>query len=484
MLEECAEHIDFKSLPLEFTEQLPRLKELNILVVGCFQVGKSALINAMFFKKGYEADYEKAKEGSLKPCTDKVEPYTIVIGDNENSVKVNIYDSPGLQDGVNDDKKYLDMMISECENIHLVIYCTKIGEAVRKCEEIALKHIISLFHGKVPMVIALTFANQLIPAIPNESKVNYFKRMVRNKKAVLHDTFMKITTDDVCDDLIRHTYPVGSAADLKLPTGENWQVQFWLACLRACQPESSSAFMKVACKHEQFKDCITVIAQSMKFEAQNEGDKIKLSIAVDEKVKAYLENPKCEVEVFFDTQRATGTSSGGKARHTVSEKFKDVAASVKDKVSSTGEMMKDRVSFAGEMVKEKVSSAGEMVKDKVSSAGEMVKEKVSSAGEMVKEKVSSAGEMVKEKVSSAGEMVKDKVCSATVKIKDKVYSVGGMMKEKISSLGEKKAIAASPVKTGNRAPAGPRFVGIPLVVVVTASFLELEVHDVAAALLN
>ena len=55
-------------LPLEdaIREKLESSKELNIVIVGCYQVGKSTLINSLFFEKGKKYR-ERAEEGSMGP---------------------------------------------------------------------------------------------------------------------------------------------------------------------------------------------------------------------------------------------------------------------------------------------------------------------------------------------------------------------------------------------------------------------------------
>ena len=126
-------------LPLEdaVREKLQSSTELNIVVVGCFQVGKSTLINAMFFQEG-KAYVKRAEEGSMRPCTQEVRRHVLGIKDGDNVVKIKIFDSPGLQDGDNDDRQYLRMLRDECSEVHLIIYCTKMGEPIRPAEEVAL----------------------------------------------------------------------------------------------------------------------------------------------------------------------------------------------------------------------------------------------------------------------------------------------------------------------------------------------------------
>ena len=42
-------------------QKLEASKELNILIVGCYQVGKSALINALFYKKRWKVQKESRR---------------------------------------------------------------------------------------------------------------------------------------------------------------------------------------------------------------------------------------------------------------------------------------------------------------------------------------------------------------------------------------------------------------------------------------
>ena len=66
---------------------------INILVTGKFKVGKSTLINTLFYKEG--EPYEIAEDGFFDPTTEEVVPYQF----ETNGIVYNIYDSPGLQDG-------------------------------------------------------------------------------------------------------------------------------------------------------------------------------------------------------------------------------------------------------------------------------------------------------------------------------------------------------------------------------------------------
>ena len=141
------------------------VSELNFLVIGCFHVGKSTLINEVFLK-----DCEKKAEEALEkgPCTSAVNPYTIDVDE----IKLNIFDSPGLQDGVTYDRNYITELEKECGKCNLIIYCTKMGDPIRPCEKEALKNLTLAFKGAVweKFVIALTFANQWSPSVITKMK--------------------------------------------------------------------------------------------------------------------------------------------------------------------------------------------------------------------------------------------------------------------------------------------------------------------------
>ena len=92
-------------------------KEINILVIGCYHVGKSTLINTLFFD-----GEEKAREGaSMKPCTSEVDRYTTQV----DGITFNVYDSPGLQDGTGGDRSYILEMAKNCPTLSLLIYTVR-----------------------------------------------------------------------------------------------------------------------------------------------------------------------------------------------------------------------------------------------------------------------------------------------------------------------------------------------------------------------
>ena len=221
-------------------------KELNILIVGCYQVGKSTLINSLFYKKGEEY-IKRAKQGSGRACTKDVTLYPLEI----DGVSFNIYDSPGLQDE-NGDKKYLKLIAEVCPNIHLIIYCKKMGEPMRPAEKAALKNLNLAFGSSIwnNAIIALTFANYCDPPDPDTNVIEYFEKQKETNIEEFKTAFKKFSIEkELFEDLKTRIYPVGSAKVLKLPgmgEDEDWRVGFWRRCLDACNEEARGAILKLA----------------------------------------------------------------------------------------------------------------------------------------------------------------------------------------------------------------------------------------------
>ena len=178
-------------LPLEAADRqrLEASKELNILIVGCYHVGKSALINALFFREdeGYKL---RAREGSLSSCTKDVTKYTYLMED----VTLNIYDSPGLQDE-SGDFQYIKMIKEKCPNIHLIIYCKKMKEPMRPEEKAALKNLNRAFGSCIwdITIFALTFGNCVHPPDPDTDEEKYFKEIKMRNIKFFEEAFKEFT---------------------------------------------------------------------------------------------------------------------------------------------------------------------------------------------------------------------------------------------------------------------------------------------------
>ena len=247
-----AEAIDNLPLKNAVRQRLESSKELNLLIVGCYHVGKSTLINSLFFKKGEK--YEpKAAEGSLKACTQEVRAHTLIM----DGVCFNIYDSPGLQDdSTAADLVYLSKIKATCPNIHLVIYCKKMEEPIRPAEKTALKNLHKAFGSTIwdNAVIALTFANKVDPPDPYTDEVEYFSALKTRNEEEFYGHFRSFIIKELFfENLKTRIHPVGSAKVLQLRGMEkDWRAEFWYGCIEACREEGKGAVLKIAWKDAAF----------------------------------------------------------------------------------------------------------------------------------------------------------------------------------------------------------------------------------------
>lgn len=231
-------------------QNLASSNKVNIVVVGLYHVGKSTLINSIFDGEG------GAKEGdSMEVCTIKVEGYEIKPKDMD--VTVTIYDTPGLQDGKNSDRKYLRQIRKECPVIHLVIYCTHLKGVVRPEEIQALENIATIFGEEIldNVVIALTCANLVSSPYEVDSEQQYFESIVDTKKTALESAFSKLKGkhQKYFENFRERTFAVGSLRKPVLPTGKSWRDEFWKGSLATCKEEAEGAVFKLALKYRVFE---------------------------------------------------------------------------------------------------------------------------------------------------------------------------------------------------------------------------------------
>lgn len=242
-----------QDVPLEdaVREKLKSSKELNMVVLGRYYIGKSTLINSLFYRNG-EKYVRRAVEGSqLKATTKDVSAYTIEV----DGVSYNIYDTCGLQDGDKSDTDYFVKIKAACPKVHLFIYCMRLDEPVRPEEIKALTNLTTAFGNGIweITVIALTFANQVTPPDPEEDEREYFERKFAEKKAAIDDELKKLPIRPIIlDGMKNRICPVGTAQRLTLPGINDWRSAFWLMCLYACNEEAKGAVIKFAWKDPSF----------------------------------------------------------------------------------------------------------------------------------------------------------------------------------------------------------------------------------------
>ena len=128
-------------------------KELRLLVTGKTGEGKSTLVNGLL---GANVAVEGA--GSER-CTTTVEEYRAEI----EGVPITVFDSPGLQDVTEKENVYLEGMRKKCQNLSLVLYCTKmINHRLKDEDKHAILKLTAAFGQKFwkYAILVLTSANK------------------------------------------------------------------------------------------------------------------------------------------------------------------------------------------------------------------------------------------------------------------------------------------------------------------------------------
>ena len=213
-------------------------KSVKILVTGKTGVGKSALINGI-------VGQEVAKEGeTLDAETSKVTGYKLSV----HGVNVEVFDSPGLQDGTKREKEYLKDMEEKCKQIDLVLYCcTMVDTRISADDKEAIQKLTDAFGIGLweNAIFVLTFANEVKPhREPNLDLCTYFMQRVSQWKEKLQELLID---NNVHKDIVNKVpvVPVGYDTEPTLPDREHWLSSLWLSCLDRVSIRAKPAFLKV-----------------------------------------------------------------------------------------------------------------------------------------------------------------------------------------------------------------------------------------------
>ena len=223
-------------------------RELRILVSGKTGQGKSSLINGIL-------GAHVATEGAgAKRCTTEVEMYSEVI----KGVPVKVFDSPGLQDRTSNEEKYIQGMRQTCQELSLVLYCTKmINTRLTDDDKNAMEKLTRAFGESFwkYSVFVLTFANKEDASRgddrdadeeePDEDDEEGWKELERKRFVRRLEAWKEGLHNFLIDELgvskkIATKIPVVPAGDnkksrknkepLRLPDRDNWFNELWKAC--------------------------------------------------------------------------------------------------------------------------------------------------------------------------------------------------------------------------------------------------------------
>ena len=229
--------------------------EVRVMVIGKTGTGKSTLLNGVLGAQLFEEGED------FEPQTLQLECKKVTKA----GVDIVAFDTPGLQDGLGNEKQYLAQMKAECTNIHLILYCVSMLETRSDLEKrnSAIKLITQALEANIwkNAVLILTFANvfekRLVTKHDNnqeeikisfKKKVNEWKGCIRNalyQSGVPYEIYSKISL-----------IPVSTGNEPHLITQRYWLSNFWSKSLLATKKEAQVAIMKMSLVRLQYEDDI------------------------------------------------------------------------------------------------------------------------------------------------------------------------------------------------------------------------------------
>ena len=249
-------------IPLYLKEWLSQANSASILITGKTGAGKSSLINGMVGK-------DVAKEGtSLNRETTSVQQFRVAC---EGGVTITVWDSPGLQDGLDKEDEYIkDMQSKGLANADLVFYCTKMNEnRLTKGDKEAICKLTEGL-GKSfwsNTVFVLTFANDTRPPPSHEYKslsekekakknLEHFNKRLKEWEEKLQGVVVSAGIKPGVAEKIP-VVAAGYEADQSLPGCDNWLSNLWVTSIERMKENSQPALVRANLRrlmsHDQAK---------------------------------------------------------------------------------------------------------------------------------------------------------------------------------------------------------------------------------------
>ena len=227
-------------------EWIKKSSSVNIFVTGKTGTGKSTLINGI-------VGSEVAPEGdNLHAETTRVQMYQLKIG----SILVKVWDSPGLQDGTENEEEYLkDIKSNCCGNVDLFMYCVDMSQTrfvPGNCDIKAMQKLSQTLGEEMwkNTLFVLTFANKYIWEIedrvkPDEIPKNFSLEIV-TWKDLIHSALQNEVGLD--PELVKtiEVVPAGDSFTPEIYPGDGlWLSKLWSLAVRVTNPLAQPAFVKI-----------------------------------------------------------------------------------------------------------------------------------------------------------------------------------------------------------------------------------------------
>ena len=243
------------------------VREVRILVTGKTGTGKSALINGIM-------GTNVSEEGdSLDPTTMQVERYKRKV----RGIPMIVFDSPGLQDGTENEKEYLLDMERQCKEVDLVLYTMRMSDKRLHTDDTeAMRKLTHAFGEKFweNAMFVMTFANEVRdPEAPDDEEQNriHFNKKLTQWKEKIPDTLEKELniSKEVAERI--HIVPAGYYKQPHLPGLRYWFSEFWRTALdhmKECSKDGYSLILEF--QKDRFKRVYELTAEDLKQELQDQ----------------------------------------------------------------------------------------------------------------------------------------------------------------------------------------------------------------------
>lgn len=221
--------------------------QMEILITGWTGVGKSTLVNSL-------VGQQVAKEGDkLDSQTKNVKDYRVRA---KEGVDVVVWDSPGLQNGMENEKEYLTELEKKCSNVDIIMYCINLSatrsELGEKQNELwAIKKLTNVFGPEwwKHSVFVMTFANiyearleleiERSTAKHHEQELNLKEMFLDRMKDWKERIYRALSVAGVPEEVVKNIPILPAGIDIRphLQVQKFWLSKIWFSFLLRAKPQ-------------------------------------------------------------------------------------------------------------------------------------------------------------------------------------------------------------------------------------------------------